>query len=376
MVEMTSAALGAWSGGRVMRFGMALDEDRLVELLRPDERINAVVTADVYGQGAADRLVGRAIDGLRRDDYRLVGAVGHDFYKGERDGPRGFPRFTDARLRAPKEYAEYLRMATEASLERCAVERFDLLLLHNPDRIGYTSEAVWRGMTDLRDEGLADAIGIAPGPANGFTLDIIGCLERFGSEIEWAMLILNPFEPWPGSLALPACEAHKVKVLARVVDYGGVFHGDVPDEDELAEGDQRTFRPAGWVDDARARLDSIQPIADAHDLTPLQLASIWTLAQPAVASVVPTLIQEPGPGAKPVEDKREELARLPEEATLDADELATIAAVGDNTGCMTLKGGSPEHDSEHADAWPLSEELVAIGARWGVNASRDLVRTV
>ena len=62
MVGMTSAALGAWSGGRVMRFGMALDEDRLVELLRPDERINAVVTADVYGQGAADRLVGRAID--------------------------------------------------------------------------------------------------------------------------------------------------------------------------------------------------------------------------------------------------------------------------------------------------------------------------
>ena len=34
-------------------------------------------------------------------------------------------------------------MATERSLERVGVDRFDLLLLHNPDRIGYTSPAVW-----------------------------------------------------------------------------------------------------------------------------------------------------------------------------------------------------------------------------------------
>ena len=37
-------------------------------------------------------------------------------------------------------------MATERSLERCGTDRFDLLLLHNPDRIGYTTEAVWDAM--------------------------------------------------------------------------------------------------------------------------------------------------------------------------------------------------------------------------------------
>ena len=47
-------------------------------------------------------------------------------------------------------------------------------------------------------------IGLAPGPANGFTLDVIGCFERYGELIDWAMLILNPFEPWPGELALDA----------------------------------------------------------------------------------------------------------------------------------------------------------------------------
>lgn len=82
-------------------------------------------------------------------------------------------------------------------------------------------------MAALRDEGLTDAIGVAPGPANGFTLDILACLERFGDRIDWAMLILGPLEPWPSGLVLPACEQHEVRVLARVVDYGGIFWGDL-----------------------------------------------------------------------------------------------------------------------------------------------------
>src|SRR5215212_919896 len=128
-----------------MHFGVELDDERLLALYRPDDRIKTVLTADVYGQGEADSLLGRALEGLPRDSYCLVGAVGHDFYEGERQGAKGFPRFTDPALRGPDAYASYLRRATEASLERCGVERFDLLLLHNPDRTGYTSEAVWMG---------------------------------------------------------------------------------------------------------------------------------------------------------------------------------------------------------------------------------------
>ena len=197
------------------------------------------------------------------------------------------------------------------------MSRFDVLLLHNPDRVGYTSPAVWEAMAGLRDAGLCTAIGVAPGPANGFTLDVIGCLERFGDLIDWAMLILNPLEPWPGRLALPACERHGVRVLARVVDYGGLFHDDVPDEGMLTEGDHRRYRPAGWVDAGRARLNELRPIADRHGLTMLQLSCAWTLAQPAVACVAPTLIQEAGPAAKTVEAKRGELGAVPREPVLD-----------------------------------------------------------
>ncbi len=136
MADLGHTALGAWSGGRFMHFGEPISDERLVALLRPDARIRTVVTADVYGQGAADELVGRAVAGLPRDRFRLVGMIGHDFVKGEREGAKGFPRFTDPRLRPPGAYAGYLREAAERSLERCGVERFDLLMLHNPDRTG------------------------------------------------------------------------------------------------------------------------------------------------------------------------------------------------------------------------------------------------
>ncbi len=48
---------------------------------------------------------------------------------------------------------------------------------------------------------------IGLGPANGFTLDLIDCIERFGSSIDWAMIILSPMEPWPGELVLDAAAA-------------------------------------------------------------------------------------------------------------------------------------------------------------------------
>ncbi len=374
MSEVGRAAIGTWSGGRFLHFGEAIEEERLEALLRPGDGIDTVLTADAYGQGEADRVLGRALAGVAREDYCLVGAVGHDFYEGERDGPKGFPRFTDPRLRRSDDYAGYLRMATEKSLERIGADSFDLLLLHNPDRIGYSSELVWDGMAALREAGLTARIGVAPGPANGFTLDLIACLERFGEVIDWAMIILNPLEPWPGELCLDAAARHEVKVLTRVVDYGGLFWGDLRPDTQLAERDHRKFRPAGWIESGMEKLEQLLPIAERAKLTPIQLACQWNLAHPAVRSVAPTLIQEIGPEACPIEAKRLELAKMPAERRLSPEDVEEIRAIGDNTGSMALKGASPEHEGEERpDRWPLSPELAAVGSRWGIDPDRDLV---
>jgi aryl-alcohol dehydrogenase-like predicted oxidoreductase len=356
-----------------MHFGEPIDEARLEALLRPGDGIDTLITADVYGEGAADELLGRALAGVERDTYSLIGAVGHDFYAGERDGPRGFPRFTDSRLRGPGEYAAYLRAATERSLDRLGVDRLDLLLLHNPDRTGFSSEAVWDGMAAIRENGLAAAIGIAPGPANGFTLDLIECFERFGDRIDWAMVILNPLEPWPGELCLDPAAEHDVRVITRVVDYGGLFWDDVLPGHEFARHDHRRFRPDGWVEAGRERLERLRPIAARHGLTPIQLACSWNLAHQAVECAAPTLIQEAGATARPIESKRAELAALSARNPISGDELAEIRAIGDNSGCMALKGASPDHEGdERADRWGVSAELVEVGRRWRIDPERDL----
>jgi len=350
-----------------MRFGVEIDERRLEALLHPGEGIATLLSADTYGQGEADELLGRAVAGAPRETFSLIGAIGHDFYTGQRDGPRGFPRFTDPRLRRADRYADYLRMAAERSLERLGVDRFDVLLLHNPDRTGYESAAVWEGMAALREAGLATEIGVAPGPANGFTLDLIRCFERFGELIDWAMVILNPLEPWPGEIPLAAAERHGVSVITRVVDYGGLFWGDLLPDTPLARGDHRAFRPEGWIETGRERLERLRPIAERLELTPMQLACQWNLAHRAVECVVPTLIQEDGPAARAIEDKRAELAGLPAEGLLTAQEVEEIRRIGDNTGSMKLKGASPVHEGPDApDRWALSEELLAAGRRWGV----------
>jgi aryl-alcohol dehydrogenase-like predicted oxidoreductase len=374
--EPGRSAIGTWSGGRFLHFGEAIDEDRLVSLLRPGGGIDTVLSADAYGQGEADRVLGRALEGVARDEVSLVGAVGHDFYAGERNGPKGFPRFTDPGLRGPSDYAGYLRMATEASLERIGASSFDLLLLHNPDRTGYSSEAVWDGMAALREAGLTARIGVAPGPANGFTLDLIACLERFGERIDWAMIILNPLEPWPGELCLDAAARHQVKVLTRVVDYGGLFWGDLRPGMELGRTDHRSFRPDGWIEAGVEKLDRLLPYAERNDLTPIQLACQWNLAHPAVECVAPTLIQEVGDQTRPIEAKRAELAALPVEQRLSAGDVATIRRIGDNTGSMVLKGANPAFEGEEQpDRWGLSKDLVEAGDRWGIDPARDLLAT-
>jgi aryl-alcohol dehydrogenase-like predicted oxidoreductase len=373
MADPGHVAVGTWSGGLFMRFGESISEERLVALLAPGNGIETVITADAYGAGEADALLGRALAGAERSSYCLVGAVGHDFYEGEREGSKGFPRFTDARLRAPSEYGAYLRMATEQSLERIGVDAFDLLLLHNPDRTGYTSPAVWEGMAALRDAGLTRLLGVAPGPANGFTLDVIDCLERFGSIIDWAMVILNPLEPWPGELVLPAAERYGIDVITRVVDYGGLFWDDVLPGHEFARHDHRAFRPAGWVEAGRERLARMRPIAERHGLTALQLACQWNLAHDQVRCCAPTLIEEPG-GSKPIEAKRAELAAVSRDVVLSADEVAELRAIGDNTGSMHLKGASSRFEGEpQPDRWPLTGELRELAARWEIEPERDLV---
>ncbi len=368
-MDLTTTAYGSWSGGRFMHYGDTLSEERYISAIRTayDAGIRTFVTSDVYGNGKADELLGQALEGLDRESYCLVGMIGHDFYEGQRQGNSGYPRFTNPDLRDETGYASYLKMATEKSLERCRAGKFDLLMLHNPDEIGYTSEVLWDGLRALKTAGLTDRLGVAPGPANGFTLDLISCFEKFGADIEWVMLILNPLEPWPTSLALPACEKYGVKVLTRVVDYGGVFHGDLKPGHVFKPGDHRAYRPQGWVEEGLDKAERMQQLlADKYKLTPLQFSCVWNLSNPMVESVVPTFFQEPVEGARSIEDQIRGFAIIPD-VRFTPEEVEAVRRIGDNTGCMILKGASKRHETSlRADEWPMRDDLVSVAERYAL----------
>src|SRR5207247_11175438 len=97
----------------------------------------------------------------------------------------------------------------------------------------------------------------------------------------------------------------------RCVHYAGQFWNDGLPGQPFRERDHRLFRRSGWIEAGRKRLERMRPMAERHGLTMLQLAAQWNLAHDTVACVVPTLIQEAGPGARPIEDKRAELAAVP-----------------------------------------------------------------
>ena len=189
------------------------------------------------------------------------------------------------------------------------------------------------------------------------------------------MIILSPMEPWPGELVLDAASKHDVALISRVVDYGGIFHGDVKPGHQFPRYDHRGFRPEGWVERGWEKLQRMLP----YDSARAHAASARLRLEPRPSRgrcVVPTLIQEAYPGARPIEEKRAELAALPAERRLSADDVAAIRAIGDNTGCMPLKGASPAHEGEERpDAWPLTSELAEVGTRWSIDPAQDLVAT-
>ena len=74
-MNLTRTAYGTWNGGRYMHFGEAIDEARFDACIRHayEKGIRTFMTADVYGNGAADEAVGRSLAGVPRDSYCQIG---------------------------------------------------------------------------------------------------------------------------------------------------------------------------------------------------------------------------------------------------------------------------------------------------------------
>jgi len=257
--------LGAWEAGGA-DWGPNESEDAVVDAIRSalDVGITWIDTAEVYGKGVSEELVGRAIGG-RRDEVFVATKVA--------------PADEGSGL-APAE----VRAACAASLARLGMDRVDLYQLHWPDPFGTPIEDTWETMCELQDAGLVRYLGVS-----NFTRELIErCLAiRHVDSLqqEFSMLSLDDRE------LIRWCGEHGIGVVSYSPLGAGLLTGSLARERVASLDDWRgsdregLFSDAG-MDRAYAMLANLSPIAERLGISLSQLALAWNLAQPGVTSAI------------------------------------------------------------------------------------------
>lgn len=233
-------------------------------------------TADVYGDGQSEQLVGRFI--RERNDPSIMVAT--------KLGRRADPF-------VPETYtAENLRAWTDRSLQLLGVETIDLTQLHCPPTPVYSSDEVFGVMDELVAEGKVRNYGVSVETVD----EALTALQRPG--VATIQIILNVFRRKPLEQVLPAAAAAGVGIIARVPLASGLLSGKFTAETTFAPEDHRTYNRHGEAFDQGETFSGVPydvglgAAAEFTDLTPqgftpAQYALRWIVDQPGVSVVIP-----------------------------------------------------------------------------------------
>jgi aryl-alcohol dehydrogenase-like predicted oxidoreductase len=226
-------------------------------------------TADAYGEGTNERLVGKALHG-RRDRVFLATKFGFVF--DEKSGERSVDG-------SPKHVQE----ACDASLERLGVDAIDLYYLHRVDPETPIEDTV-RAMAGLVERGKVRYLGLSEvSPAT---------LER-AHRVHPITAVQSEYSLWtrdPEDGLLAACERLGVGMVPFSPLGRGFLSGKVRSTASFGEDDFRRTLPrfdAGNFEANLALVDRVTEVAHAKGCTPAQLALAWVLAQGPHISPIP-----------------------------------------------------------------------------------------
>jgi aryl-alcohol dehydrogenase-like predicted oxidoreductase len=293
---LTTSALGLGAMGFSSVYGQSDDDESIATIRRALELgITLVDTADVYGGGHNERLVGRAIAGRRRDDIVLSTKFGLTF-EGGAMGVDGSPA--------------YVRRSIEGSLQRLGVDWVDLYILHRIDPDTPIEETVG-ALGELVREGKIRHVGLSEPSAE---------TVRRGHAVHPIAVVESEYSLWsrqPEQDVLPATRELGIGFVAYSPLGRGWLTGAVRSRDELPEGDFRRSLPQfqpGNFERNLALADEVRALAVEKGVEPAQLALAWLLAQgPQVVPIFGTRRRqnvEANAAAAEIELTAEELARL------------------------------------------------------------------
>ena len=236
-------------------------------------------TGDVYGKGANEEIVARALAGVPRESVQISTKFGYVLDAGRQEHSQG---------ERPQDWSpEHARNSLEASLRRLDTDYVDLLQLHNPRMDAIGRDDLFAELETLRDEGKLRHFGVALGPAIGWRDEGMRAIAEH--DITSIQTVYNVLEQDPGRDFLAAAERKGAGVLARVPTSSGLLEDKHTLETTFPKHDHRSHRPREWLVDGLQKVERLRFLCEEHGITMAQAALKFIFAQPAIASVLPTV---------------------------------------------------------------------------------------
>jgi len=255
-------------------FGSRIDADRVREIVDAAIEHDAAFfdTADTYGLGASEELLGAAIVG-RRDDVVIATKFGMDMQgrNGEDGGRRGT--------------AAYVRTAVEASLRRLGVDHIDLYQFHTPDPATPIEETL-QALDDLVTAGTVRAIGCSNMQAWQVVDAAWQSKTRGLASFATAQNEYSLYNRTAEVELTPACLSLGVGILPYFPLAYGLLTGKYRRGESAPEGTRLAAQTTRLENADWDRIDALQAFADRHDISLLDLAIGGLAAQPGVSSVI------------------------------------------------------------------------------------------
>ena len=274
---VSAIGLGTWQLGA--DWGEVDEADALAVLDASHEAgVTVFDTADVYGDGRSESLIGRWLAANPDSGVTVATKMGR---------------------RMPQEHDNYVlenfRAWTDRSRRNLGVDTLDLVQLHCPPTSVFVDDAVYDALDTLVVDGAIAAYGVSVEKVD----EALAAIAR--PNVATVQIILNAFRLKPVDEVLPVAEQYGVGIIARVPLASGLLSGRYTLDTQFAENDHRnynrhgesfdvgeTFSGVDYATGVRAATEFARLAAEAApDATPAQVALAWVARQSGVSTVIP-----------------------------------------------------------------------------------------
>src|ERR687894_1391917 len=274
-MRVSAISLGTWAFGS--EWGTVSDDDSYAALNKAiDLGVNFLDTADVYGDGRSEELIGRLLKERPGDEIFVATKAG---------------RRLDPHSAEGYNYDNLSRFV-ERSLENLGVEPLDLLQLHCPPTEVYRQDETFEALDRLQEAGKVKNYGVSVEKVEEarMALDYPG--------VKTVQVIFNIFRQKPVEEFFPLAEERNIGVIARVPLASGLLSGKMSADREFSEDDHRNFNREGQAFDRGETFSGVnfktglRAADELKELVPegytlAQLALRWILMHPAISCAIP-----------------------------------------------------------------------------------------